>query len=634
MFNFVPSDRQLRRHSRDALSVIHGLYILKSNSLYLMRKHIILICVILSSVCLKATHIIGGTITYNSLGNEAYEVRLEVFRDCIGANENANFDDPASVGIYDEFGSLQLQLGVFGELRMRLDVSTIDTISLPRESEICDYSDQICVERAIYIDTLFVPDSDRDIVLSYQRCCRSLVIANIVDPIETGMTFYTSLNTEVPNRSPIFNETFPVAVYANTPFIFDAGATDPDGDVLTYELINPIPGATIDMPQPQPSGPPPNVVIPFSLGYSLDNVLGGQYPLTINAQSGEMNAIVSLVGVYQVSYLVKEYRQGNLIGTVRREFVFEVIIPSINPTFKINGQVYVDSITLLDRGSVQLLERDITDDSLHLVETKILGSNGRYSFEDIPPGVFYTKALVDSASIYFDDFLPSYYDAVPYWYDAVPVDQCDTSDVKRDIYLLSSEKIAGGRRIEGIAKVENSEDVPAGIVDLILVDSNNRLVQQRTSSVLGNFQFDDIADGEYFLHGDVLNSNIFNTNAPAFTVNNELEFLTVTVYTDSLTIDLVTAVEQVVDKPSMEINLYPNPSDGLIIAKLASDSWQVETLEILNRIGQPIEVIRSDNIIRLSPQAISFTTDNLAVGIYFVRLRTDVGIHVTKLIKI
>ena len=118
-----------------------------------MRKSIVLVCAILSSVCLQATHIIGGSITYNSLGNEAYEVRLEVFRDCIGANENANFDDPASVGIYDEFGSHQLQLGVLGELRMQLDIMTIDTISLPRESEICDYTDRICVERAIYIDT-------------------------------------------------------------------------------------------------------------------------------------------------------------------------------------------------------------------------------------------------------------------------------------------------------------------------------------------------------------------------------------------------------------------------------------------------------------------------------------------------
>lgn len=599
-----------------------------------MRQSIILLLAILSSAYLPATHIIGGSMSYNSLGNQVYEVRLEVIRDCIGANENATFDDPASVGIYDELGRLQLQYGVLGQLRMSLDATTIDTISLPSESEICDYSDRICVERAIYIDTLILQSSILNFVLSYQRCCRSLAINNIVDPLESGMTFFTSINTEVPNHSPIFNETFPVAVYANTPFLFDAGATDPDGDILTYELINPIPGGTIDDPQPMPSGPPPNEVIPFNAAYSLDNVLGGNYPLTLNEETGEMSAIVSIVGVYQVSYLVKEYRQGVLIGTTRREFIFEVTIPFFTPRYKINGQVHIDSLTLLDKGSVQLLERDISDDSLHIVETKILDSDGRYSFEDIRPGVFYTKALVDSTSIYFDNYLPTYFNAVPYWYDAIPVDQCDTSDVKRDIYLLPSGRRAGGRSIQGVATTAGTMDVPAGIVDLILLDSNNMLVQQRTSDALGNFQFDDIANGNYFLHGDVLNSNIFNNNAPSFTVDSESAFLTVSVYNDSLTIELETAIEQIIDRPSLNISLYPNPSDGLIIAMLASDNWQLETIEILNRIGQPIKVLHQNNFSKINAHTISFLTDDIEAGIYFARFRTVEGIHVERFIKI
>lgn len=597
-----------------------------------MQKIIILICVILFSVSLHATHIIGGSISYNSLGNQAYEVRLEVIRDCIGANENATFDNPAVVGIYDEFERLQIQFGELGQFLMELNNSSIDTISLPSASEVCDYSDRICVERAIYIDTLILPANDMKFVLSYQRCCRSLAIANLVDPLETGMTFYTSLDTEIPNRSPVFNETYPVAFYSDTPFLFDAGATDPDGDLLTYEIVNPIPGGTIDDPAPRPPGPPPNENIPYSSGFSLDNVLGGNYPLSINEETGEMNAIVSLVGVYQVSYLVKEYRQGTLIGCTRREFIFEVIIPTLDPRFKINGQVYIDSTTFLDKGSVQLLERDITDDSLHIIETKILDDDARYSFDDIPPGVFYTRALIDSTSLYFDDFLPTYFNGEPYWYNAIPVDQCDTSNVKRDIYMLQSAKRAGGRRIEGIAKAAGTANSPKGIVDLILLDSNNNLVQQRTTDALGNFQFDDIADGDYFLYGDVLNSNIFNKNAPTFTVDSAIDFLNVSVYNDSLTIDIKTAVEEHI--PYLEVSVYPNPSDGLIVAKLAAVDWRLESIDILNRMGQPIKVISPKDISKLSDKTISFTTHNLESGIYFLRFKTNMGMHVEKLIKI
>lgn len=597
-----------------------------------MQKSIIMFCTILSSAWLQATHIIGGSMSYNSLGNQAYEIRLEVIRDCIGANATATFDDPANVGIYDEFGSLQIQLGQFGQLWMDLDLTTIDTISLPSETEVCDYSGQVCVERAMYIDTIFLPTSNMNYVLSYQRCCRSLVINNIVDPLESGMTFFTTINTEVPNRSPVFNEAFPVAVYANTPFIFDAGATDPDGDSLVYELVNPIPGGTIDEPRPTPSGPPPNEDIPFLLGYSLDNVLGGNYPLSINESTGEMAAIVSIVGVYQVSYLVKEYRQGILIGSTRREFIFEVIIPSIAPRFRINGQVQIDAMTLLDKGSVQLLERDLSDDSLHLIETKILDVDGRYSFEDIPPGVFYTRAILDSTSIYFDDYLPTYFDAVPYWYEAIPVDQCDTSDVKRDISLLPSDRRFGGRSIQGVTRATGTMDEPAGNIDLILLDSNNQLVQQRTSDELGNFQFDNIADGDYYLYGDVLNSNILNTNVPAFTVDNNSAFLTVSVYNDSLAIELETAVEEVKENPSNIVSLYPNPSDGIVSAKSISDILQLKKLEILNKMGQLIKVIQPNENTILNARMISFDTDDLTSGIYFVRIETDEGMHLEKLI--
>ena len=58
---------------------------------------------------------------------------------------------------------------------------------------------------------------------------------------------------------------------------------------------------------------------------------------------------------------------------------------------------------------MQILERDISTDSLFLYEEQTIGVNGEYEFLDIPPGVFYIKAIVDSTSMYYDNYLPTYY---------------------------------------------------------------------------------------------------------------------------------------------------------------------------------------------------------------------------------
>ena len=57
-----------------------------------------------------ATHIVGGEIGYRCLGNDMYEIRLRVFRDC--DTGVPWFDNPASVGVFDSNDSLIFDLRV------------------------------------------------------------------------------------------------------------------------------------------------------------------------------------------------------------------------------------------------------------------------------------------------------------------------------------------------------------------------------------------------------------------------------------------------------------------------------------------------------------------------------------------
>ena len=59
---------------------------------------------VLFPITLRATHIVGGDLNYKYLGNNQYEIRLSVFRDCY--NGIPPFDNPASLGIFDNFNNL------------------------------------------------------------------------------------------------------------------------------------------------------------------------------------------------------------------------------------------------------------------------------------------------------------------------------------------------------------------------------------------------------------------------------------------------------------------------------------------------------------------------------------------------
>ena len=207
-----------------------------------MKNFYLLFVCIFSFQSSFATHIIGGSITYESLGNNEYKITLEVLRDCFNGNPNAYFDDPANIGIFDDNNEL------FQAIQIPLDFSTIDTVSILSANNVCIFPATICVHKAVYDTTISLPTSSGGFTIAYQRCCRSMVIANLIDPLNVGMTFQAFIDTNQENNSAQFNKDFPFAVFANTPFIYDGSATDLDGDSLVYELSTPFSGASPDFP--------------------------------------------------------------------------------------------------------------------------------------------------------------------------------------------------------------------------------------------------------------------------------------------------------------------------------------------------------------------------------------------------
>ena len=300
------------------------------------RRSLFIILLFVAPIWASATHVVGGSLTYEHLGGSTYRISFKMYRDCAAGN-----------------ATLPTQLTV--EVR-RGDNSTFTPdkeIVLPRTQvgvlnpsiDTCAFDPGICVEEAIYTTIVNnLPPGQGGYHLYFGYCCRNWTIVNVpVTPGVTGASYYTFIpenNVVLTNSSPTWKNFPPVFVCQGNLLEFDHGATDKDGDSLAYSFYNPFddnnptPPLNLNGSQFLPVG--------YNVGYTFNDPLGGG-GFAVNPATGMITGTPPALGQYVVGVQVDEYRNGVIINTVYRDFQFNVIscppipVPGIGPTTGCSG---------------------------------------------------------------------------------------------------------------------------------------------------------------------------------------------------------------------------------------------------------------------------------------------------------
>jgi gliding motility-associated-like protein len=272
---------------------------------------------------MRATHIVGGEITYAYLGNDLYEITLKVYRDCGPTNTlGTGFDDEVRIGVFLPNGS-----SFDSEYRLYLIDAEVDYVPVVLDNPCFILPPNLCVERAIYTGLIELPFNAGGYDLVYQRCCRNPSIVNLDFPEQQGASFWThvtgSSEVDEQNTSAVFNNYPPVALCMFAEFEFDHSATDADGDSLVYELCSPVLGGSTDAPAPIPS-PPPYTGLNYSAGFSANYPIASNPAFTIDPVTGLISGTPNELGQYVIGICVSEYRDGVLINSSNRDFQFNV----------------------------------------------------------------------------------------------------------------------------------------------------------------------------------------------------------------------------------------------------------------------------------------------------------------------
>ncbi|MGB3084412.1 MAG: hypothetical protein WBB21_06830, partial [Saprospiraceae bacterium] len=147
----------------------------------------ILFLVCIYSPKAHASHIVGGEMSYKCLGGQVYEITLTLRRDCFNGSPEAEFDDPAHIGIFDTEGNPARNVGQFGLLL--LDFRNDDTLNEILRTECEVVGGDVCVHTTTYRGKIELAFAKGGYTLAYQRCCRNKTITNISDPELIGATY-------------------------------------------------------------------------------------------------------------------------------------------------------------------------------------------------------------------------------------------------------------------------------------------------------------------------------------------------------------------------------------------------------------------------------------------------------------
>jgi len=299
----------------------------------------IILILLVTPFALEASHVVGGNIQYRCLGNDQYEITVDFAVDCgIGDEDALALDSFATVKFFDAQSNMLTDV----ELNGQVTIPFQDVMQLGDPNIACRVlASPVCVQRQRYVQIVTLPFNPNGYIISYRRCCRNNTLLNVVDPLDTGGTYWIELTPQAQtecNTAARFRNEPEIYVCANEDIIFDASAIDEDGDSLVYRLCVPTEGGSQDNPQSSDIYFPPFQNVTFAQGYSLDNLMSVGTPVAIDSLTGELTLNAGLIGQFLIGVCVEEYRDGVKISETRRDFQYNVRMCTDPPTADFNAE--------------------------------------------------------------------------------------------------------------------------------------------------------------------------------------------------------------------------------------------------------------------------------------------------------
>ncbi|MCW8939685.1 MAG: hypothetical protein OQJ88_03455, partial [Flavobacteriales bacterium] len=202
----------------------------------MIKRVLILFIAIISSGYLFASHLVGGSLGYEYMGqvgaNYRYKIILTVYNNC---DNNSQIPIPVAshnVSIYQQDIGGNPMGGGNKSLFQTVSVPIVDSnLVQPPVSSGCAVGQNVCIYKAVYETLVDLPLNFNGYHLYFENFARNAAITNLLNPGGTAMAFHAYIAPSlVNNSSPVFqDDPVPFLCVNDTVSILNT-AIDPDGD--------------------------------------------------------------------------------------------------------------------------------------------------------------------------------------------------------------------------------------------------------------------------------------------------------------------------------------------------------------------------------------------------------------------
>ena len=282
----------------------------------------------------SATHIVAGFSSYEHISGNTYQINFTIIRDIF--TNGALLDEDIVIQIYTHDAGIYEHEG-----------NALASLDSTQEFEFTNtqYADpsNIGFEYGVYSINYELTESDKDYQFVFQRCCRNPLFSNLVNPLETGISLFSTITRSAQafqNSSITFDKLPPVLVPVNVDYNSPIKAISLDADTLIYQFSPTyIGGGLMGIGGPQenvnscdglePHGP---CFPPYSqTEYFPSNELNFSAPfpawddLGINPGTGDILGTPRMIGRFAYGFTVHEFRDNELINSTNFDYMIDVV---------------------------------------------------------------------------------------------------------------------------------------------------------------------------------------------------------------------------------------------------------------------------------------------------------------------
>ena len=318
------------------------------------------------------------------------------------------------------------------------------------------------------------------------------------------------------------------------------------------------------------------------------------------------------------------------------EAIFSKTISTFPPAYlgSIYGYVLADSL-YLDYGKIELYQADLLNNRLVLVDsTTIIQDIGQgftyFLFDQIPYGNYFVKATIKDSSIHMGQFYNTWAsnntNSQPYqWQDADEFNLTSqllqvTINLKKPDVVLSG----GIGSISGF--INNNSGINISESTMFLLNANHLLIKGVIPNTLGEFRFDSLIPGIYYVSPELTNMN---------SIDYQVIITSINLHVDSLVINMDSThfyvSNEIISKRILQFKLYPNPAETVLYVALNNAGVLTCLVSIMDIYGKKVY---ENTFLNRTEATLNIPISEFIPGMYVITISDTYNISSKKFIKL